>query len=287
MGMQMSVRPIAEAQIRIRSSDRTFATEHEGAPHHDDWPGLIRRNISPMKTFLKTLVLRPPLRAYAATVLTLLAPVQAQQVPSSTTTASEGAILLSPFTVATERDTGYAATEILAGTRLRTNLRDIASSMSVLTPELLRDLGATSIDEAIASMSSSDKLVGESNSTGNGVTAEGAVGPNPTPGEEIHPLSPVAVSTTSDRGYLSTSSATASRVGAEIKGMISYTWRGKARAQLNVSNLADKLYYPGGNANRFQVDTPRTVTVSASSKFYAVSAWRSRAGTLAVRHHRA
>jgi hypothetical protein len=31
----------------------------------------------------------------------------------------------------TDKDTGYAATETLAGTRLRTRLRDVASSMSV------------------------------------------------------------------------------------------------------------------------------------------------------------
>ena len=76
------------------------------------------------------------------------------------------AVTLTPFTVSASKDNGYAATETLAGTRLRTNLRDIASSMSVLTPELLRDLGANSIDEAIAFMPSSDKVVVDGNATG-------------------------------------------------------------------------------------------------------------------------
>lgn len=75
-------------------------------------------------------------------------------------------VTLSPFTVTTERDTGYAATETLAGTRLRTSLRDVAASMSVLTPELLRDLAATSIDEAVVFMPSSDRVSVDGNMTG-------------------------------------------------------------------------------------------------------------------------
>ena len=52
-------------------------------------------------------------------------------------------IVLSPFEVSSERDTGYAATETLAGTRIRTNLRDVGGAISVVTRELLTDLGAT------------------------------------------------------------------------------------------------------------------------------------------------
>lgn len=120
-----------------------------------------------MKPPLNAFGLRTRVRVCAITFLTLLGSLPAQQLlPPSAAPASEAAIVLSPFTVTTDKDTGYAATETLAGTRLRTNLRDIASSMSVLTPDLVRDLGANSIDEAIAFMPSSDKVVVEGNATG-------------------------------------------------------------------------------------------------------------------------
>ena len=39
---------------------------------------------------------------------------------------------LNPFTVDESQDSGYIATSTLAGTRLNTNLKDVASSVSVI-----------------------------------------------------------------------------------------------------------------------------------------------------------
>lgn len=61
----------------------------------------------------------------------------------ATVDPKEETLILSPFTVAGERDTGYAATDTLAGTRLRTNLKDIAASVSVITKDFMDDIGAT------------------------------------------------------------------------------------------------------------------------------------------------
>src|SRR4051812_14681995 len=72
-------------------------------------------------------------------------PLAAQSVPPprATTPAEEDAVLqLSPFEVATSKDTGYQATETLAGTRIKTNLADVASPIQVITKEFLQDLGA-------------------------------------------------------------------------------------------------------------------------------------------------
>lgn len=55
----------------------------------------------------------------------------------------EEIVTLSPFEVTGERDTGYQATDTLAGTRLRTSLRDVGSAISVITKEMLTDVGAT------------------------------------------------------------------------------------------------------------------------------------------------
>lgn len=57
--------------------------------------------------------------------------------------SDEELIELSPFEVSAAKDNGYAATETLAGTRIRTNLADVGSPISVITTQFLRDTGAT------------------------------------------------------------------------------------------------------------------------------------------------
>lgn len=58
---------------------------------------------------------------------------------------TEGAdvVKLTPFEVGVSRDTGYQATETLAGTRIRTDLKDVGGALSVYTKEFLKDVGAT------------------------------------------------------------------------------------------------------------------------------------------------
>jgi outer membrane receptor protein involved in Fe transport len=50
---------------------------------------------------------------------------------------------LSPFTVQGEDSQGYSATSTLAGTRIKTSLRDVGSSITILTKEIFDDTGAT------------------------------------------------------------------------------------------------------------------------------------------------
>ena len=50
---------------------------------------------------------------------------------------------LSPFEVSTDSDVGYLATQTLAGTRIRTDLKDVGSAISVVTAEFIKDVGAT------------------------------------------------------------------------------------------------------------------------------------------------
>ncbi len=55
----------------------------------------------------------------------------------------EKVIELSPFTVDGSDNTGYSASSTLAGTRIRTDLKDLGSAISVYTSEFLDDIGAT------------------------------------------------------------------------------------------------------------------------------------------------
>jgi hypothetical protein len=59
---------------------------------------------------------------------------------SATSEAEEETITLDPFTVTTEHE-GYQAVDTLAGGRVRTNLKDTPSSLSVVTKKLMMDLG--------------------------------------------------------------------------------------------------------------------------------------------------
>ncbi|HVT73740.1 MAG TPA: TonB-dependent receptor plug domain-containing protein [Lacunisphaera sp.] len=70
---------------------------------------------------------------------------QTQNPPARTPAGSEdeSTIILSPFEVSATKDTGYQATETLAGTRIRTDLKDVASAISVVTKEFIQDVGAT------------------------------------------------------------------------------------------------------------------------------------------------
>ena len=100
----------------------------------------------------------------ACMIVTLGSPAAvAQTVPAAPAPAraSSEAVLLTPFEVSSEKDNGYAATETLAGTRMRTNLRDVGASLTILTPEFLRDLGVNSFDQALLYTPSVDTTEGD------------------------------------------------------------------------------------------------------------------------------
>lgn len=56
---------------------------------------------------------------------------------------------LSPFTVTGGQDIGYQATSTLAGTRIRTNLSDIGTSISIVNKEFLDDTASTNLQDVL------------------------------------------------------------------------------------------------------------------------------------------
>ena len=64
---------------------------------------------------------------------------QAAPAPAS----EDETIVLSPFEVNAAKDTGYQATQTLAGTRIRTDLKDVGSAIQVITKDFMNDIGAT------------------------------------------------------------------------------------------------------------------------------------------------
>ena len=87
---------------------------------------------------------------------------------------SDQAVVLSPFEVSVEKDTGYAATDTLGGTRIRTDLKDVAASIGVVTRQFMEDVGAT--DTGTLLQYTTNAEVGGTNGTyaglGNGASVD-------------------------------------------------------------------------------------------------------------------
>jgi len=59
-------------------------------------------------------------------------------------------IVLSPFTVTTDKDRGYAATNAISGSRVDAAIKEPAVPMQVITSEFIRDTGATDLRKSLS-----------------------------------------------------------------------------------------------------------------------------------------
>jgi iron complex outermembrane receptor protein len=92
---------------------------------------------------------RIPAFAFLAATLSLCGQTAPTAPSAPAVSAKEEVVTLSPFEVSTTQDTGYAGQDTLSGSRLRTNLRDVAAAISPMTAEFLRDIAATNLENAI------------------------------------------------------------------------------------------------------------------------------------------
>jgi len=67
--------------------------------------------------------------------------VRAQAQADAPAQNDDETVVLSPFVVSSGSDKGYVATSSMAGTRLNTSLKDIPASISVVTKDMMNDLG--------------------------------------------------------------------------------------------------------------------------------------------------
>lgn len=81
---------------------------------------------------------------------TASAPATPTSATANAAAAGEDALTLNPFVVSSGQDVGYLAGNTLAGSRLNTAIKDTPVTIDVFTPELLKDLGATSLEDAMA-----------------------------------------------------------------------------------------------------------------------------------------
>jgi outer membrane receptor for ferric coprogen and ferric-rhodotorulic acid len=118
----------------------------------------------------------------------------AQSTPSASAPAAakDDAVVLSPFVVTETEDRGYQATSTLAGTRLRTDLRDVGAAISVVTSQFMIDTGSTNLRDILVYTTNTEAGGFEGNfsgvSTGNGfANAEGTL-QNPSSSTRVRGL---------------------------------------------------------------------------------------------------
>jgi len=87
-------------------------------------------------------------RLYLLGLITVALPlvVQAQEEDE------EDVFELSPFSIEASEDDGYMAQTTLAGSRVRTSVRDIGASISIITQEYMEDTGATDGESLLANV---------------------------------------------------------------------------------------------------------------------------------------
>ena len=118
---------------------------------------------------MKTAGLSPLLLLAASIAIALPARAQVAAPPAASPGQAEQAVVLSPFTVEAGTEKGYLATQTLNGTRLKTDLRDIGSALTVFTEQMMNDLGANSIYDLMAFAPNTDPFImSTSDITGNG-----------------------------------------------------------------------------------------------------------------------
>lgn len=98
--------------------------------------------IAPMKP-------RSLLSAFAALFAPTLVGAQNAAPPSA---AKDKALLLSPFTVNTDKDNGFAAANAGTATRLALDMKDVPAPFSIMTQEFIDALGIRDVSEAVAWM---------------------------------------------------------------------------------------------------------------------------------------
>ena len=132
-------RMVAATPLKIFSDPQTGALSVLRTPDSTPHPNPSEKTApSPMN--------RRTLLALVTGLFTASTTVDAQQTPPPPKTET---VTLSPFEVSTNQDVGYSGQDTLSGSRLRTNLRDVAAAISPMTAEFLRDIAATNIENAI------------------------------------------------------------------------------------------------------------------------------------------
>jgi iron complex outermembrane recepter protein len=100
-----------------------------------------------------------------ASLFTLPLCVFAQKASSAPAAKEEEMITLNPFVVNANANQGYYASETLSGTQMKSQVRDLANPITVLTEEFMKDIGAVNYQEALEFLPSTREFKGDASDT--------------------------------------------------------------------------------------------------------------------------
>ena len=100
----------------------------------------------------KTNAISPKPRTLLAAFAGWLAISSAADAQTVKTSTKDEAMVLSPFTVNTDKDDGFAAANAGTATRLALDMKDVPAPFSVMTQEFIEALGIRDVSEAVAWM---------------------------------------------------------------------------------------------------------------------------------------
>ena len=139
--------------------------------------------------------LRKRVSVFSLSAVGLFAPLDAQ---TTSTVPKEEVVLLSPFTVDAQEDKGYRASSTLAGSRLKTSLKDLSGAIQVVTEQFLKDTGSTDAKRLLLYTTNTEVTGNDGNFSGNnGATNDDGVRRNPSPTVRVRGLSSADLT----RGY--------------------------------------------------------------------------------------
>jgi len=91
-----------------------------------------------------------PLRAQDTTTSPASTNTSTTTTTTTSTTAAAPVVQLDPFTVSTDKDHGYAATNAISGSRVDTPIKDLPVPIDVITSQFIDDIGATDLRSALS-----------------------------------------------------------------------------------------------------------------------------------------
>jgi len=95
-------------------------------------------------------VLHPTNLAATGTAQPPAPPIPIVTTTATTAPADDEVVELSPFLVTSRRDDSYTTLDTTSGSRIRTDLRDTAASISPFSAQFLQDIGASTLEDILA-----------------------------------------------------------------------------------------------------------------------------------------
>jgi len=109
-------------------------------------------------------VLQPTNLAATGTAAPPAPPIPIVTTTATTAPADDEVVELSPFTVTAQKDDSYTTLDTTSGSRIRTDLRDTAASVSPFSAQFLQDIGASTLDDILAYAANVETDTGDSDS---------------------------------------------------------------------------------------------------------------------------